>query len=85
MSKRTISFSLTDEEYALIEFEASSRGLTPSQLGKTALFSHMNKYPVKGVMAELNRLLDVTANWAEKTAAQPTFVGSERASERGPG
>lgn len=64
---KTISFSVTDEEARLIDVEASARGLTRSQLAKTSLFSHMNKYPTKGVMAEL----------AELRRYAPTFVGSE--------
>lgn len=71
MSK-TVSFSVDDSEYRLIQFEAKARGLTPSQLAKTALFSHMNKYAVKGVMAELH----VMAQETGKDRAQPTFVGS---------
>lgn len=56
----TISFSVTDDQLALIEYEAVSKGLTRSQFAKTALFSHMNKYPAKGIMAQLAELLPPT-------------------------
>jgi hypothetical protein len=55
---KSISFSVDDIEYRLIAAEARARGLTASQLAKTALFSHMNKYPMKGVMAEFHRLTE---------------------------
>jgi len=64
---KTISFSVTDDQAELIAVEAEARGLTKSQLAKTSLFSHMNKYAVKGVMAHL----------AEMDCTRPTFVGSE--------
>lgn len=85
MSKKPISFSVTKEEYSLIEFEATARGLTPSQLAKTALFSHMNKYATKGVMAELYRLIDAVAKEPEGASTQPTFAGSEREKNGGQG
>lgn len=71
MSK-TISFSMTDNEYKLIQFEARSKGLTPSQYSKMAVFSHTNKYASKGVFAELHRIIDEAA----ESRPEPTFVGS---------
>jgi len=69
---RTISFSLSDEEYQITKFEAKAKGLTPSQYAKSAMFSHTNKYASKGVFTELYRILGVEAPGSKK----PTFVES---------
>jgi len=71
MSK-TVSFSMTDFEYQMIEFEAHTKGLTPSQYCKMAAFSHTNKYASKGVFVELHRIVGET----DKGREEPTFVGS---------
>lgn len=76
---RTVSFTVNDEEYRLIEFEAKARGLTPSQLAKTSLFSHMNKYAVKGVMAENHRAVQEL----RESLLGPTFAGSHGNLEEG--
>jgi len=55
MSK-TISLTISNEKYALVEHEANSKGLKPSEFIRMALFSHINKYPSKGIMAELARI-----------------------------
>jgi len=73
MSK-TISFSVTEDEYRLITAEAKARGLSAAQLAKTSLFSHMNKYPTKGAIAELHEMTAVHH-------ARPTFAGSESDSQ----
>ena len=59
MSK-TISFTISDIQHALITHEANSKGLKPSEFSRMAVFSHMNKYPSKGVMAELDNLINQT-------------------------
>ena len=63
MSK-TISFTIADEEYELIRHEAKSKGLKPSEFSRMAIFSHMNKYPSKGVFAELDKVI---INFKNKT------------------
>ena len=70
---RTISFSLTDIEYSLVDFEARSKGLQPSSYAKMATFSHMNKYGGKGVFSVLNERLRIVALAG---GVEPTFVGS---------
>ena len=54
---RTISLTVDDSQYAIIKHEAKSKGLKPSEFIRMAVFSHMNKYPSKGVMAELDRVI----------------------------
>lgn len=52
--KKTISFSMTLEEFKKIRHNAKSKGLSPSAFCKNAVFSHINKYPAKGTFAELD-------------------------------
>ena len=52
---RKIKFSVSDVEYAAIAFEARAKGYTVSQYIKGAVFSHIAKYPAKGIMAEIAR------------------------------
>ncbi len=55
MSKnKIISFSITLEEFELIRHNAIAKGMTPSAFCKNAVFSHITKYPAKGVFAELD-------------------------------
>lgn len=54
---RTISLTVSDEAGLIIDHEAASKGLKPSEFCRMAVFSHMNKYPSKGVMAELDRIM----------------------------
>ena len=54
---RTISLTVDDPDYEIIRHEAKSKGLKPSEFIRMAVFSHMNKYPSKGVMAELDRVI----------------------------
>ena len=53
---RTVSFSMSEEEFAVLEVKAGSKGLTRSQFAKMATFDHINQHPPKGVMAEITRL-----------------------------
>ncbi len=53
----TISYSIPKEHYDIIKHEASSKGLTPSQFTKVAVFSYINKYPSKGVFSELDKVI----------------------------
>lgn len=69
---RSISFSVTDNEYEVIDLESRCKGLKVSGYCKMAVFSHLAKYPAKSSMAELVRLLDK----AEKAAPDPTNLGS---------
>ena len=62
---RTISLTVDDSEYQIIKHEAKSKGLKPSEFCRMAIFSHMNKYPSKGVMAELDRII---CNLRDKTS-----------------
>ncbi len=52
--KKTISFSVSDDEYVIIEHEAKSKGLRIGQYVKTATFSNINRYPSKGTFAILH-------------------------------
>ena len=56
MSK-TISLTISDEEYAIVKHEGKSKGLKPSEFCRMTIFSYLNKYPSKGVMAELDRII----------------------------
>jgi len=58
----TIRFSITPEENAIIEHEAKARGLSKSQFAKEKTFHYINKYPAKGVFAELLRLKEEREN-----------------------
>ncbi len=53
--KKTISFSMTLTEYNLIKINASAKGLSPSAYCKNCVSKDINKYPAKGVLAELAR------------------------------
>lgn len=54
--KKTVSFSLTHEEYEIIAHDAGARGLTPSGYAKMVLFQWLNSHPTKGVFAVLDNL-----------------------------
>ena len=56
MSK-TISFTISDEQYEVIRHEGMAKGLKPSEYSRMAVFSHIGKYPTKGVMALLDKLV----------------------------
>ena len=56
MSK-AISFTITDEQYEVIKHESGSKGLKPSEFCRMAIFSHVNKYPSKGIFAEMDRII----------------------------
>ena len=55
MSK-SISLTIPDDKYVIVKHEASSKGLTPSEFVRLALFSYINKYPSRGVFAELDKI-----------------------------
>jgi hypothetical protein len=71
---RTISFTIADEDYEIIRHEAKSKGLKPSEFCRMTTFSHINKYPSKGVMSELDRVISVLKL---KMASTPIDVGLE--------
>ena len=52
MSHR-VKVTFDDEVYAVMCFEAEARGLTPSQYIRMAVISHINKYPSKGILADM--------------------------------
>ena len=54
---RTISLTVDDSEYQIIKHEAKSKGLKPSEFARLTIFSYMNKYPSKGVMSEMDRVI----------------------------
>ena len=54
---KTISLTISLEQYKIINHEAKSKGLKPSEFVRMAVFSHINKYPSKGVMAELDVII----------------------------
>ena len=54
---RTISLTISDERYKIVEHEANSKGLKTSEFVRMALFSHINKYPSKGVFAEMDKII----------------------------
>ena len=56
MSKTVVSFSVTDQEFVILQAKAMSKGLTPSQFVKMAVFDHINQHPPKGVMAQVSSL-----------------------------
>ena len=57
MSK-TISFTITNEQFKIIDHEAKSKGLKASEFSRLAIFSHINKYPSKGVFSELEKMME---------------------------
>ena len=56
MSRKVVSFSMTDEEFRALLLKAASKGLTPASFAKMAIFDHINQHPPKGVMAEIAAL-----------------------------
>lgn len=57
MSLRTVSFSMTADEYALFAVEARCKGQTVSGYCKTAAFSHLAKYGSKALFSEIITML----------------------------
>ncbi len=53
--KKTISLSVTLEEYKLIKIAAECKGMKPSGYCKMAAFTYLSKSPPRGVLAELAR------------------------------
>jgi len=53
---KTIKFTIIDEEYKVLHHQAKSRGLTASGFSKMAIWAYINKYPTKGVFAEMDKL-----------------------------
>ena len=51
---KTISFSITDDEYKIIKYEARCKGMTPSGYARKTVFIDINKYPAKGIFTYLN-------------------------------
>jgi hypothetical protein len=70
---RKITISVDDAQYRVIRYQAESKGLRPSQFTKMALFSHIAKYPAKGVMTVVQG----------EEGADPTFLRSESDSQGG--
>jgi hypothetical protein len=54
MPAKSISFTVTIEEYEKIELNAKCRGLTPSQFVKMTTFEKLNKHSSSGTMAKLH-------------------------------
>jgi len=54
MSK-TISFTISEPQFKILKHEAESKGLKPSEYSRMAIFAYVNKYPSRGVFAELAR------------------------------
>lgn len=52
---KTVSFSMTDDVYKVLLFEATSKGLPLSAYCKMAAYSYANKYPVSGSVANMMR------------------------------
>ena len=53
MSK-TISYTVSDEQYEIIRHEGQTKGLSPSEFTRLSVFSYINKYPTKSVFALLD-------------------------------
>lgn len=53
MSNKTIKYTVTNEEYKIIEHEAISKGMKPSSFTKVAVFAYVSKYPAKGIFSLL--------------------------------
>jgi len=54
--KKTISFSVTIDEYELIRLSGIGKGLTPSGYSKHSTINNITMHPPKGVLVELARL-----------------------------
>ena len=50
---RQVKVAFDDEVYSVMCFEAEARGLTPSQYIRMTVISHINKYPSKGILADM--------------------------------
>ncbi len=72
--KRSVSFSVDNQAYEIIRHEAAAKGLRPSEFSRMAVFSHINKYPSKGVFSELD---DIRYQKSENSSTDPTNVGSQ--------
>ncbi len=57
MSKK-ITCTVTDKEFEIIKVTGLAKGLKPSELLKVAIFSYINKYPPKGLFAQLYKNTD---------------------------
>lgn len=56
MSK-TISFTITEIQYKILQHAAMAKGLRPSEFSRMAIFSYINKYPSRGVCSEIAKML----------------------------
>jgi len=54
--KKTISLSVTLEEYEFIRLAGISKGLTPSGYCKHSTLNNITMHPPKGVLVELARM-----------------------------
>ena len=68
---RTIKYSVTDKEYAIIHRCAQTKGHTPSSMTKHAVFQFVSRFPPKGVFDD---------NYEQETrkAAESRTTGQER-------
>ena len=78
---RTVIFALTDEEHAMLRFDARCKGLSVAQYCKMAAFAYFNKYATKGRMAELIAVLEKR----ERATPGSTDIGSGGDSPEVPG
>ena len=69
---RRVQFYVSDEQYAMIDFQAAAKCLTVSDYAGMAVFSHIDKYATRGIMAEMVKLYGT----GRPSPVQPTFLGS---------
>ena len=53
--KKRVEITFDEKDYNLIAFAAKAKGLKPSGFIKHATLTYINKYPPKGITAELHR------------------------------
>lgn len=50
---RSVSFSLPPDLFEMLDFAAAAKGMSRSEYARGATIAHMQKYPAKGVIADL--------------------------------
>ena len=69
---KRIQIYVTDEQYAMVEFQAAAKLISPSAYVALSVASYIDKYAVRGVMAEMVRRYGA----GRQSPVYPTFLGS---------
>jgi len=55
---KKIRFSVTDDQFRIIQFEAQAKGLKHSAFAKMTVFNYIAKYPCKGLLKDFQAWIE---------------------------